>query len=136
MKKFIVILVLLLAAVPAFAQMDDVRAAKRAMRQNMTIKEWNTDAKSKSRWLDRVTVYDTQGRKIEETEYTTYGQKWRIIYTYGTDDRVEKEVEYNDRDKVVAIRKYEYNADGTKKKQYNYAPNGKLLTTKIFEYLF
>ena len=43
-------------------------------------------------------------------------------------------MEYNDRNKVYKIRKYEYNDDGTKKKQYNYNPNGKLETVKTFEY--
>ena len=38
--------------------------------------------------------------------------------------------------KPVRIRKYEWNADGTKKKQYNYAPNGKLQSVKVFEYVF
>ena len=45
-------------------------------------------------------------------------------------------MEYDDRNKPVRIRKYEWNADGTKKKQYNYAPNGKLQSVKVFEYVF
>ena len=44
-------------------------------------------------------------------------------------------MEYDDRNKPVLIKKYEYNTDGTKKKQYNYAPNGKLMTVKVFEYV-
>ena len=43
---------------------------------------------------------------------------------------------YDDRNKPIRIRKYEYNADGTKKKQFNYLPNGKLATVKVFEYMF
>lgn len=101
----------------------------------MTIKEWNTDAKSKTRWLDRVTTYDAEGRKIEQIEYASYGQKWRETYEYGENGRVVREVEYDDRDKPKAIRKYEYNDDGTKKKQYSYAPNGRLQTIKVFEYV-
>ena len=53
-----------------------------------------------------------------------------------TTGKVSKEVIYDDRDKPVRIRKYEYNEDGTKKKQYNYLPNGKLYSVKVFEYLF
>ena len=49
---------------------------------------------------------------------------------------IEKEVVYDDRNKPIRIRKYEYNADGTKKKQFNYLPNGKLATVKVFEYMF
>ena len=44
------------------------------------------------------------------------------------------ETRYNDKDKVVYVRKFEYNEDGTRKKQYTYLPNGKLHTIKIFEY--
>ncbi|MBQ4434159.1 MAG: hypothetical protein II894_08405 [Bacteroidales bacterium] len=42
---------------------------------------------------------------------------------------------YDSRNKPVRIRKFEYNADGSKKKQYNYLPSGKLESTKVFEYI-
>lgn len=127
----------MLSLVPliAGAQVDEYTAAKRARRQNLTVKEWNTDARTKTRWLDRVTTYDADGRKIEEIEYAQYGQKWRETYEYGENDRIVKEVEYDDRNKPVAIRKYDYNEEGRKTRQYNYAPNGKLISTKVFEYI-
>lgn len=112
--------------------------AKRERRKNLTVKEWNTNDKTHTRWLDRITVYDEQGRKVEEIEYASYGQKWRLTYDY-TDTiggKVLKEVEYNDKNRPIRIRKYEYNANGTKAKQYNYFPNGKLESVKVFEYLF
>ena len=112
--------------------------AKRERRKNLTVKEWNTHDKTKTRWLDRVTTYDEQGRKIEEIEYATYGQKWRKTYEY-TDSvggKVLKEVEYNDQNKPMRICKYEYNQNGTKAKQYNYLPNGRLESVKVFEYVF
>ena len=111
--------------------------AKREKRKNLTVKEWNTDSKTKARWLDHVKVYDSQGRCIEEIEYASYGQRKRITSTY--DDKTGKvieEVEYNDRNRVVRIRKYEWNPNGTKAKQYNYLPNGKLYSIKVFEYIF
>ena len=40
--------------------------------------------------------------------------------------KVIEEVEYNDRNRPVRIKKYEWNENGTKAKQYNYLPNGKL----------
>lgn len=138
MKKFLLLAFISFLAMPAAMSAQDLDAAtlaKRAGRRNMTIKEWNTDAKSKTRWLDRVTTYDAEGRKIEQIEYASYGQKWRETYEYGENGRVEREVEYDDRNKPKTIRKYEYNEDGTKKKQYNYAPNGRLLTIKVFEYV-
>lgn len=122
--------------VVALAQVTPETLAKRAKRKNLTVKEWNTDAKSKTRWLDHLTVYDEEGRKIEEIEYATYGQRERVTFEYNANGKIEKEVVYDDRDKPVRIRKYEYNADGTKKKQFNYFPNGKLATVKVFEYMF
>lgn len=138
MKKLLMLMLVAFVAFPSYLsaqELDAATLAKRAGRKNLTIKEWNTDAKTKTRWLDRVTTYDAEGRKIEQIEYASYGQKWRETYEYGENGRVVREVEYDDRDKPKSIRKYEYNEDGTKKKQYNYAPNGRLQTIKVFEYV-
>lgn len=139
MKKSIVIISLLACTLSVFAQslLTPEQLAKREKRKNLTVKEWNTDDKTKTRWLDRIKVYDSQGRCVEEIEYATYGQKWRITSKY--DDatgKVLEEVEYNDRNRPVRIRRYEWNEDGTKAKQYNYLPNGKLYSVKVFEYIF
>jgi len=139
MKIKKIIAAIFFAAIPLLLsaqELDPATLAKREARKNLTVKEWNTDAKTKTRWLDHETTYDGQGRKIEEIEYASYGQKKRWTYTYGENGKVEKEIEYDDRNKPTIIRKYEWNENGTKKKQYNYAPNGKLLTTKVFEYIF
>ena len=138
MKRFILsALAALLCPFALHAQaLSPETPAKRAARKHLTVKEWNTDARTKTRWLDRETTYDSQGRKVEVIEYASYGQKWRETYEYGENGRVAKEVEYDDRNKPVRVRKYEWNSDGTKKKQYNYAPNGKLLSVKVFEYIF
>lgn len=139
MKKTLYLFACLLIASTAMAQslLTPEQLAKREKRKNLTVKEWNTDDRTKTRWLDRIKVYDAQGRCIEEIEYATYGQRWRVTSTY--DDKtgkVQEEVEYNDRNKPVRIRKYEWNKDGTKAKQYNYLPNGKLYSVKVFEYIF
>lgn len=138
-KHFLTLVILSLFLTHSYyatAQEPDLATlAKRAGRKNLTVKEWNTDSKSKKRWLDRVTTYDAQGRKIEQIEYASYGQKWREIYEYGENGLVAREIEYDDRDKPKSIKVYEYNTDGTKKKQYKYYPNGKLETVKIFEYI-
>lgn len=135
MKRFILTLILALAATASFAQTEDeFLKLKLQRRENLTVKEWNTDARTKTKWLDRVTVYDSRGRKIEETEYNQYGQSWRETYEFNEQDQKVRETHYNDRDKVAYVRKFEYNPDGTRKKQYTYAPNGKLQTIKVFEY--
>lgn len=140
MKGKIILLAALVAmSISGIAQslLTPEQLAKREKRKNLTVKEWNTDDKSKTRWMDHLTVYDSEGRKIEEIEYASYGQRKRETFKY--DDvtgKVIEEVEYNDRNRPVRIRKYEWNADGTKAKQYNYLPNGKLYTVKVFEYIF
>lgn len=138
MNSRIVFLLVFMAAgvVTAYGQVSPETLAKRNKRKNLTVTEMNTDAKGKFEWLDHVTVYDDQGRKIEEIEYATYGQVERVTVEYDATGRVAVEVVYNDRNKPVRIRKYEYNQDGTKKKQYNYLPNGKLYSVKVFKYTF
>ena len=141
MKKFISIFVLSLftfhLSLSAQSLLTPEQLAKRERNKNLTVKEWNTDDKTKTRWLDRIKVYDDQGRCVEEIEYATYGQKWRVTSKY--DDvtgKVIEEVEYNDRNRVTRIKKYEWNENGTKAKQYNYLPNGKLFSVKVYEYIF
>ena len=139
MKKHLVLLILLIATLGCSAQslLTPETLAKRAKRKNLTVKEWNTDSHTKTRWLDRITTYDDQGRKVEEIEYASYGQRWRVTYKYSeTTGKVIEEIVYNDKNHVSRIRKYEWNDDGTKKKQYNYSPNGRLISVKVFEYTF
>ena len=136
-NTFLIIALLLASTVAAQSLLTPEQLAKREKHKNLTVKEWNTDSKTKTRWLDHLTTYDSEGRKVEEIEYATYGQKERITIEYDeVTGKVSKEVVYDDRDKPVRIRKYEYSEDGTKKKQYNYLPNGKLYSVKVFEYLF
>ena len=140
MKKFLITFALLVMGLGVFAQsVSESTIIKRENRKGMVLKEWNTAAGDKRAFLDRVTTYDEFGRKVEEIEYASYGQKWRIVFEYPKDSdvtaKVQREIEYNDRDKVVRIRKYEYNEDGSKKCQKNYYPNGKLEAVKTFEYV-
>ena len=140
MKRLAIILALVAISLGVMAQsVSESAIVKRENRKGMVLKEWNTAAGSKRAFLDRVTTYDEMGRKIEEIEYASYGQKWRIVFEYPKDSditaKVVREIEYNDRDKVSRIRKYEYNEDGSKKCQKNYYPNGKLESVKTFEYV-
>ena len=141
MKRLAMVMFLLAIGGWATAQtVSEATVIKRENRKGMTVKEWNTQAGSKRAFLDRVTTYDEMGRKIEEIEYASYGQKWRVVSEYpaGSDitAKVVREIEYNDRDKVARIRKFEYNADGSKKRQLNYYPNGKLESVKTYETIF
>lgn len=141
MKKLIAVAFFLFASMMMFAQtVSEGTVIKRERRKSVTVKEWNTPVGSKQAFLDHVTTYDELGRKIEEIEYASYGQKMRVVSEYpegsGIDAKVLREIEYNDRDKVVRIRKFEYYEDGSKKRQLNYYPNGKLESVKTFEFIF
>ena len=136
MKKLVSIVVCALIGLVVWAEVSPETLAKRAKRKNMVMKEWNTDATTRTKWLDHMTVYDSEGRKIEEIEYTIYGQRTRVVTKYNEESMVSEEVVYNEKNQPVRIRKYEYNENGTKSKQYNYLPNGKLYSTKVYEYTF
>ena len=140
MKRLVIILAFFAISFGAMAQsVSDATIAKRENRKGMVLKKWNTAVGDKRAFLDRVTTYDQFGRKIEEIEYASYGQKWRVVSEYpensGITAKVVREIEYNDRDKVVRIRKFEYDEDGSKVRQLNYYPNGKLESVKTFEYV-
>ena len=140
MKRLVVLLMFCVIGLGAMAQsVSESTIQKRENRKGMVLKEWNTAAGDKRAFLDRVTTYEELGRKIEEIEYASYGQKWRVVSEYHANSditaKVVREIEYNDRDKVVRIRKFEYNEDGSKKCQKNYYPNGKLESVKTFEYV-
>lgn len=136
MKRLFLFLSIIVFSLCTWADVSPETLAKRAKRKNLTVKEWNTDAASKTKWLDHKTVYDSEGRKVEEIEYAVYGQVSRVTIEYNEQGFVSKEVVYDEKNRPVRVRKYEYNADGTKRKQYNYLPNGKLYSVKVFEYTF
>ena len=140
MKRFTLLIIMQVLGLCTFAQsVSEGTVVKRERRRGMTVKEWNTPTGSKQAFLDHVITYDSLGRKIEEIEYASYGQKLRVVSEYpagsGVTAKVSREIEYNDRNKVVRIRKFEYYDDGTKKRQLNYYPNGKLESVKVFEYI-
>ena len=133
MKRIVILLCVLLSCVCGVITQAQT-AAQAPSKKNLVIKEWNSDARGANKRLDHQTTYNADGKKIEEIEYTATGQKWRKRYEYnGT--RCVKELVYDERNKLVTIKKYEYNNLGRKKTQYNYDAKGKLLTIKTFEYL-
>ena len=131
MKRIIILLsCVLLCVTVSFGQSKD----KKELRKNSTTKVWKTPVKG-TRYLDEVIKYDAKGRKIEEIEYTATGMRARCTYEYDDNDRVVREVVYDDHNKPYRIHKIEYNADGTKKRQLNYNATGQLLSVKEYEYI-
>lgn len=135
MKKHLLLL-LALCLVGGVVSAQD-KPSKRERKKNLVVKEWNTRTGSAKPYLDNQITYDGFGRKIEEIEYASYGQKKRTTYEYeGEGNKCMRQVEYDDKNHPVRIKKFEYNDDGTRKRQYNYKPNGKLESTKDFEYSY
>ena len=135
MKKTLTMLLALLLVGGAVWAQD--KPGKRERKKNLVVKEWNTKQGSKTPYLDNVVTYDELGRKVEEIEYASYGQKKRVTYEYeGTNTKCSRQVEYDDKNHAVRIKKFVYNDDGTRKAQYNYNPKGKLMSTKTFEYSY
>ena len=132
MKKVLTVIALAFAlALPSLAQDTTPKINKK----NLVIKEWNTDPRSGKKVLDHVTTFSPEGKKIEEIEYGSSGQKWRKRFEYGPDGKCVKESVYDERNRLNSVKKFEYNEFGRKKTQYNYNPKGKLLTVKVFEYI-
>ena len=133
-KQIILSIALILVAGSLFAQ---DKTSKKERKKNLVVKEWNTKSGSSTPYLDNMVTYDEHGRKIEEIEYASYGQKKRTVYEYdGESTKYSRMIEYDDKNHVTRIKKFAYNEDGTKKAQYNYKPNGKLESTKTFEYSY
>ena len=132
MKKLLTLIALaFVLALPAAAQ----DAAQKINKKNLVIKEWNTDPRSGKKVLDHVTTYSPEGKKLEEIEYSSSGQKWRKRFEYGADGKCIKESVYDERNRLNTVKKYEYNEFGRKKTQYTYDAKGRLQSVKVFEYI-
>ena len=131
MKRILAIAACALLLLPAAGAQESQKINKK----NLVIKEWNSDPKGGSKVLDHVTTYSPEGKKIDEVEYSSDGQKWRKRYEYGADGKVSRELIYNEYNKLEAVKKYTYNEFGRKHTQYNYDGRGKLQTIKVFEYI-
>ncbi|MBR1850012.1 MAG: hypothetical protein IJ789_01415 [Bacteroidales bacterium] len=131
-KRLAILLILCILGGMATAQ-----SPKRERKKNLVVKEWNLKNGAKTPYLDNIATYDELGRKTEEIEYASYGQKKRTVYEYeGQSTKCSRQLEYDDKNRISRIKKFEYNTDGTRSKQYNYKPDGKLESVKEFEYSY
>lgn len=104
-------------------------------KSNLVIKEWNTDVRTNSRVLDHVTTYNGDGQKIEEIEYNSEGQKWRKRFEYDANGNKKQEAVYDGHNRLVNVKKSEYNEFGKKTITYTYNARGTLTAIKNYEYL-
>lgn len=132
MKKLIAIVAVFLFAVPVLALAQE---ARKIDKKNLVIKEWNTNAKGTSSILDHETIFNADGKKIEEKEFDNDGKmKWRKRYEYDAAGKVSKELVYDGKNHLKNYKTFEFNEFGRKKVQYTYNPKGKLIAIKKFEY--
>lgn len=131
MKRLLILLASALLLVPAAGAQEAAKMNKK----NLVIKEWNTDPKGNNKVLDHITTFNADGRKIEEIEYNSDGQKWRKRFEYGVDGKVSKELVYDHRNRLQTYKKFEFNEFGRKKIQYTYNAKGKLISIKQYEYI-
>jgi hypothetical protein len=130
-SKLSLCLILFFSVFSLSAQDNDV-SKKHKHKKNLVVKEWKS--KDNKRYLEHVTIFNEDGKKSEESDYADYGLKEKVVFEYDAEGHCCKQIIYNDRNKVTRIRKIEYNADGSRKCLYNYYPNGKLESTKMYEY--
>ena len=110
MKKTLTMLLALLLVGGAVWAQD--KPGKRERKKNLVVKEWNTKQGSKTPYLDNVVTYDELGRKVEEIEYASYGQKKRVTYEYeGTNTKC---VLYSAGDSTPTLAEYDFNSDNSK----------------------
>ena len=131
MKRLILIVASALLLLPAAGAEEPQKMNKK----NLVIKEWNTDPKGGNKVLDHVTTFSPEGKKTEEIEYNSDGQKWRKRFEYGPDGKVSRELVYDNRNRLQTYKTFEWNEFGRKKVQYTYNAKGKLLSIKKYEYL-
>ena len=133
MKRIILIALASLLLIPAAGAQEAQQ--QKINKKNLVIKEWNRDAKSNAQVLDHVTTFNSDGKKVEEIEYNSDGQKWRKRYEYGPDGKMSRELVYDECNRLVNIKKFEFNEFGRKRIQTTYDAKGRLLTIKTYEYI-
>jgi len=133
MKRIILMALAALLLIPAAGAQDAQQ--QKINKKNLVIKEWNTDPKGTSKVLDHVTTFNAEGKKIEEIEYSSDGQKWRKRFEYGPDGKVSRELVYDGRNRLVTYKTFDFNEFGRKKMQYTYNAKGRLISIKQYEYI-
>lgn len=132
MKRFLRLFLVFSGIFPfALNAQENVKPSK----SNVTVKEWKVDAATDQKVLDHVTVYNENGKKIEEVEYDSKGVKWRKRYEHGPNGKIARESVYNGAGKLDNVRKYEYDELGRRKIEYVYDAKGKLKRYKVYEYV-
>jgi len=103
-------------------------------KRDLVTREWITEVGTNVKYLDHETIFNADGKKIMESEYTKLGKLWSKKYEYGPDGKMTKELTYNEKGRLDSIKKFEYNEFGKKNTIYTYDAKGKLVKIKVIEY--
>lgn len=103
-------------------------------KRDLVTREWNTEVGTNMKFLDHETIFNSEGKKIQETEYTKLGKLWTKKFEYGPDGKVSRELTYNEKGKLDSVQTFEYNEFGKKKSVKTYDAKGKLVKIKVIEY--
>ncbi|MCQ2138406.1 MAG: hypothetical protein MJY60_06845 [Bacteroidales bacterium] len=133
MRRSAMIIAALLTLMQCNASAQTIRTLDK---RDLVTKEWITEVSSNTRYLDHETIYNSDGRKIQETEYTKLGKVWTKKYEYDASGKISRELTYNEKGRLDSIRKFEYNEFGKKKSIYTYDARGKLVKVKVVEYTY
>lgn len=133
MVRLFATLFLGLCGIAGFAQTQEEQ--KVLDKRDLVTREWNTDVGTNIRFLDHETIFNSEGKKIQETEYTKLGKLWTKRYEYDQDGKMTRELTYNEKGRLDSIQKFEYNEFGKKKAVYTYDSKGKLVKVKAIEYI-
>lgn len=139
MKRLILLVVALFITLGhSFADYPERSQEARRAGKKLTVKEWKTTPDGKNKWVDHIEVYNSQGQLIEEKEYSDYGRNlaWRSEFFYNSKGQLEKEIVYNERNKISKVRKFEYDSNGRCIRRLNYSANGILNSYRQFEFTF
>ena len=131
--KRILLLTALCLPLAAWAQTPE---QPKINKKNLIIQEVNTDPRGRNEMLDHETLYNAEGRKLEEVEFDSDGKKkWTKRYEYDAAGKVSKEYVYDHLNRLQTYKTFEHNEFGRKKVQYTYNAKGRLLGIKKYKYL-
>ncbi len=127
---------LLCIFLPVAALAQDTTGQPKMNKKNLVIEEWNQSPNGTSEMLDQRTVFNANGKKLEEVEYDSNGRKkWTKRYEYDASGKVSRELVYDGFNRLQTYKKFEYNEFGRKKIQYTYSAKDKLIGIKKFKYI-
>jgi hypothetical protein len=101
--------------------------------KSITVYEENVDEKLKEH-LESVTIYDKNGKIIEEKEFNSEGKlKWHVVNVYDENGQKIKETEYDAKGNVLEMNEYTYQ-NSLRVLRVKYNGKGEIIEKKRYVY--